>query len=152
MTRVFVGLGSNLGYKRKNIQMAIKKLNRDGIRVGKCSKIYQTAPYGVRVQPSFLNAVVELETEFTPRELLRVLKNIEKDLGRCHRGRWQAREIDLDILFYGQLILEDKDLSIPHYDFPNRYFVLRPFLDIDPNFIHPVFKKTIKELYEQLRG
>jgi len=102
-------------------------------------------------QDSFLNGVAKIETNLTPEDLIKELLLIEKQLDRVRERRWGPRTIDLDIIFYDDLIINEKDLVIPHKDMENREFVLKPLCDIDENFIHPVLKKSIRELYDRLK-
>ncbi len=149
--RVFLGLGSNIGKKRKNLLNAIELLkNHPKIYVKDTSKFYSSPPYGFEEQESFINCVVEILTDLTPDELIVELKNMERVLGRRPTFRWGPRVIDIDILFYENLIIEKKNLIIPHPDIQNRAFVLVPMAEIASEFIHPVFNKTIYQLMNEL--
>ena len=150
--RVFIAIGSNLGNTEKNILDAINDLIEEGIDVKKVSSIIETEPYGVEEQPKFLNCVVECFTTLSPKELLTLLLDIERRLGRVRTLRWGPRTIDLDIIFYDDLVIDEPDLKIPHPDMQNRFFVLKPLSKIAGDFVHPVFKKTVKELLEDLGG
>lgn len=151
MKKVFLSLGSNQGNRFKNILEAILKINQmPSTRLEKFSSIYETEPYKIEGQQKFLNLVLSISTSLSPFELYQNLLTIEKDLGRKTKGDLQPREIDIDILFYDDEIIDTPDLKIPHYDLHNRKFVLIPFVEIEPDFIHPVFKKSIKELLSQL--
>ncbi|MCM8765945.1 MAG: 2-amino-4-hydroxy-6-hydroxymethyldihydropteridine diphosphokinase [Candidatus Omnitrophica bacterium] len=143
----YIGIGSNLGDRRKNIKRAISLLRKDKkIKFLRSSKIYETKPIGPP-QRKFLNGVLKIKTDYSPLDLLRKLKNIEHILGRRKTSlRWGPRCIDLDILFYNKLILNTKELTIPHPEIPKRFFVLKPLNEISPLFKHPLLKKTIKEL------
>lgn len=151
MKLVFLSLGSNKGNRFQNLIFAILKISQlSSTKIKKMSSIYETEPYGVRNQNKFLNIVISILTSLSPAELQRKLASIERELGRKTKGDLQPREIDIDILFYDDEIIQQTDLQIPHYDLHNRRFVLIPLLEIEPNFIHPVFKKTIKELLSQV--
>ena len=114
------------------------------------SSIYETEPEGYEDQDWFANAVAKIETALPPRELLRLLKEIEKTIGRRESVRWGPREIDLDLLLYDQLCLEDSDITIPHPRMHQRDFVLRPLADIAADAVHPVFGKSVAELLATL--
>jgi len=143
--RVFLSLGSNLGNRGKNLAEAIQCLSRQ-TEVIQTSSIYETDPWGFEDQPKFFNQVVEVQTASTPTELLAFLKEIEVELGREKTFRMGPRIIDLDILFYDDLVLTSNPLTIPHPALIQRAFVLIPLAEIAPDLIHPESKKTIKEL------
>ncbi|APQ76168.1 TPA: 2-amino-4-hydroxy-6-hydroxymethyldihydropteridine diphosphokinase [Clostridium botulinum] len=151
MHTAYVAFGSNMGEKENYIKRALEKIEERGMKIIKVSSIYETEPYGVLDQDSFLNGVVKIETNLTPEDLIGELLNIEKQLDRVRERRWGPRTIDLDIIFYDDLIINEKDLVIPHKDLENREFVLKPLCDIDENFIHPVLKKSVRELYDELK-
>lgn len=144
---VFLGLGANMGDKKKNLEKAIGQLKEkiSGIQV---SKSYETEPWGYKNQDKFLNAAMYGTTPLDPDELLKFIKIMEKEVGRIERFKWGPREIDIDILFYDDLVYKNNSLTIPHPFLQERKFVLEPLMDLDPNFIHPVYKKTIRQLYE----
>ncbi|HGG0417590.1 2-amino-4-hydroxy-6-hydroxymethyldihydropteridine diphosphokinase [Clostridium botulinum] len=151
MHTAYVAFGSNIGEKENYIKRALEKIEEREIKIIKVSPIYETEPYGVLDQDSFLNGVVKIETNLTPEDLIEELLHIEKQLDRVRERRWGPRTIDLDIIFYDDLIINEKDLVIPHKDMENREFVLKPLCDIDENFIHPVLKKSVRELYDRLK-
>ncbi|APH15344.1 2-amino-4-hydroxy-6-hydroxymethyldihydropteridine diphosphokinase [Clostridium sporogenes] len=151
MHTAYVAFGSNIGEKENYIKRALEKIEEREIKIIKVSPIYETEPYGVLDQDSFLNGVVKIETNLTPENLIEVLLDIERQLDRVRERRWGPRTIDLDIIFYDDLIINEKDLVIPHKDMENREFVLKPLCDIDENFIHPVLKKSVRELYDRLK-
>ncbi|MCC5426590.1 2-amino-4-hydroxy-6-hydroxymethyldihydropteridine diphosphokinase [Clostridium botulinum] len=151
MHTAYVAFGSNIGEKENYIRKALEKIEERKMKIIKVSPIYETEPYGVLDQDSFLNGVVKIETNLTPEDLIGELLNIEKQLDRVRERRWGPRTIDLDIIFYDDLIINEKDLVIPHKDMENREFVLKPLCDIDENFIHPVLKKSVRELYDRLK-
>lgn len=143
---VVIALGSNLGDRRENLEDAIRMMNEKAGTVTKRSEILETKAYGYTDQDDFLNMAVLLETALLPYELLDVLHEIENDLARRRTLRWGPRTIDLDIIFYGDLILNDQDLTIPHPDYRNRDFVLTPLLDIVPDFPDPVTGQKVCEI------
>ncbi len=150
LKRVFIAIGSNLSDREKNIKKAKSLMGKNGIKIVKTSSIIETEPYGLKEQPFFLNCVVECETALTPEELLRVLQSIEKELGRIRKVKWGPRTIDLDIIFYGNMVINKIGLVIPHPDMQNRIFVLKPICEIAPYFIHPVLRKTVKSILKKL--
>ena len=145
MSIVYLALGTNLGDRPANLRAAMEALSPE-IKVLAESKVYETPPWGYETQPAFLNMAVKCETALEPESLLKRLKQLEVQLGREQSFRWGPRLIDIDILFYNDLILESESLTIPHPRLHERAFVLVPLADIAPDFIHPVLKKTIKEL------
>ena len=149
--RCFVALGSNLGDKQTYLDGAVEALRMDpGIRIKQVSTYLVTAPYGGVQQDDFLNGAVELETLYDPQELLDRLHDIEMDAKRERLVHWGPRTLDLDILFYDDLVQDDPTLTLPHPDMQNRDFVLRPMAELAPNFLHPVFHKTIGQLLKEL--
>jgi len=131
MAVCYLGIGSNLGNRRENIKKALDYLKKTkGIKIEKSSRIYETDPIGGPVQGRFLNAAIKIKTSFTPCVLLKILKKIEKDLGRRKGVRFGPRQIDLDILLYGNKIIKRRDLVIPHLRMFTREFVLRPLREI----------------------
>ena len=148
--KVYLGLGSNLGERRKNIEASLDLLMENpSIRVKKISSLIETEPEGVKKQPFFLNGVVEIETDLSPFLLLKFLKSIEKALGRKSARRWGPRIIDLDILLYSDLIIDDDNLKIPHPLLTERDFVLAPLKEIAPEAIHPILGKKIQEISQK---
>lgn len=145
MSDAFIALGSNIGDRQNYLKRALDLLKKSG-RILSVAGIYESTPYGYQAQPPFLNSIVALETNLQPQNLLSKLKGIEAQLGRVDRGRWKAREIDLDIIFYDDLRMATSDLIIPHPDFQNRRFVLEPLADVAPDFISPIHQKTVTEL------
>jgi len=146
MVAVYIGLGSNIGQRKKNILRALKLLSKEGrIKVIKKSSVYETRAVGPR-QRNFFNSVVKAKTGLSPNETLKELKKIEKIMGRKKTRRWGPRIIDLDLLFYGDKVIETKGLTVPHKEIRNRQFVLDPLCEIAPGFVHPVFGKTIRRI------
>ncbi|MDP3049288.1 MAG: 2-amino-4-hydroxy-6-hydroxymethyldihydropteridine diphosphokinase [Thermodesulfovibrionales bacterium] len=146
MVIAYISIGSNLGDREENCRQAIKLIEKNGIVVKKQSLMYETEPWGVKDQPKFINMAIEAETDKKPEELLRVLEEIEKEIGRTETVKWGPRVIDLDILFYDDLILKTPDLEIPHPLLHEREFVLKPLCEIAPDKKHPVTGKTVKEM------
>jgi 2-amino-4-hydroxy-6-hydroxymethyldihydropteridine diphosphokinase len=146
MAKVYIGIGSNVGNREENVARALTLLAERGVRVLRNSSVHETKPWGVAEQPLFLNMVIEAETPLNPREVLRQLKSIEEDMGRVEAGRWGPRIMDLDILLYDDLILDEPGLVIPHPLLHERDFVLTPLLEIAPDARHPLLKKTIREI------
>jgi 2-amino-4-hydroxy-6-hydroxymethyldihydropteridine diphosphokinase len=146
----FVALGSNVGDREKNLKTAVEKLETKNNKVVLKSNIYKTEPYGEVKQDDFYNAVVGILTPFQPLALLNVLKTIEIEMGRTKTEKWGPRVIDLDIIMYGEYVIDDKDLKIPHPDFRNREFVLKPMTEIGRMMVDPVTEKTVAELYTEL--
>ena len=152
MSKVWIALGSNMGEGRKNLDLAIKMMNERGVLVEKVSTYIETEPYGYTEQDNFVNAVCIAETKLSPRELFDVLLKIELDMGRVRIIKWGPRIIDLDILFYEDLIIDEEDLKVPHIEIQKRSFVLEPMNEISPDKIHPVFKKTVHQLLLDLNS
>lgn len=149
--QVFVGIGSNLGDRKRNIRLAFGLLGQlSGTVVAHQSPLYENDPVGGPPQGAFLNGVIELQTTLDPRTLLTLLKGIEKNLGRKDDGvHWGPRVLDLDILLYERLVLDIGDLKIPHPLMHEREFVLRPMMEIAPMAYHPVLMQTVRELWRQ---
>lgn len=173
MNKVFLGLGANLGDRGANLQRALVDLERWGVKILQSSSIYETEPVGNKNQPWFYNMAVRAGTDLRPEDLLKVISVIELGLGRKRESQdqWQGREvrirlgrkssedsgkivekdsgprpIDIDILFYENEIIDLPDLQIPHPGIEKRKFVLIPFAEIVPDFVHPVLKKSVKQL------
>ena len=148
----YIGMGSNVGNKLLQCQKAISEILRiDRHRLLAQSSFYKTQPFGYTAQDWFVNGVIKIETDLEADELLRSLKEIESRLGRQKTVRWGPRVIDLDILFYDEEQIRSEELQIPHPRLHDRQFVLVPLAEIDPHLIHPVLKKTIQHLLNQLQ-
>lgn len=151
MAIAYLGLGSNLGDRKKNLDNAIDTLqSQNDINVKERSTIHETKPYGKVDQPNFLNMCVSIETRMSPLTLLETLLGIEHSLGRVRSEVWGPRIIDIDILLYEDLELELDDLSIPHHEMHKRQFVLDPLSEIAGEVKHPGFDMTINELRRKL--
>jgi len=149
---VYLALGSNLGDRRSNLEAAIARL-APAVRVTARSAVYETAPMYVADQPAFLNMAVQGETELAPDALLAHLKGIEAALGRAAGGvRFGPREVDLDILLYGDEVLATPVLEVPHPRMAERAFVLRPLADVAAGVRHPVLGRTIAEMLAEVPG
>lgn len=149
---IFLSAGSNLGNKNENILNAFDlMLESNVINSGEISSLYSSEPVGISEQPWFVNAVISGYTYFSPEYLLYILKSTEYLLGRKIRPRWHEREIDIDILFYENMIIKSNNLEIPHQSMHLRRFVLVPFAELSPTFIHPIFQKSIMELLDECK-
>ena len=150
--RAFLGLGSNVGVREQYLQNAVRELT--GLRETRIvwtSSVYDCEPYGNPDQSNFLNAVVELETTLAPAALHAEAKGIEQRLGRTGSVRWGPREIDIDILVYDGLVVDDESLKVPHPEIEKRKFVLVPLREIAPDLVHPVNGMTVEELARTCR-
>lgn len=145
----YLSLGSNVGNRKEMINKAKKELVKLKINVDKESAFYLTDPVGKTDQEKFLNQVIRIRTSLEPLKLLIFIKNIEAKLGRTSSEKWGPREIDIDILFYNDIIMRADQLVIPHPEVQNRRFVLVPMKEIAPDLVHPVMKKDIKSLLEE---
>ncbi len=143
---VYLSLGSNIGNRLKNIQTAIKLLKEIGFDIIKISSIYETSPWGITEQLSFLNLVIKGKTNLFPEELLKEIKRIEKEIGRKPTQKWGSRTIDIDILFYDKKVLKSKTLVVPHPQLHKRKFILIPLKEISPRLSHPLIKKTVSQM------
>jgi len=149
-TIAYIGIGSNLGTPEKNCIEAIEKISSTkNIKIISRSSFYQTEPFGGVQQDWFINSAVKIKTDLLPMNLLSALLNIESVMGRSREEKWGPRLIDLDLLFYDNLILRKKGLTLPHPEIQKRKFVLIPMDEIAENFIHPTLKKTIKTLLQE---
>ena len=151
MAKAYIGIGSNLGDKQKNISRAVKLLNKKCKILNK-SSLYETEPIGFKNQYWFLNCAVGVQTELSPQKLLSFLKSIENSMGRINFMKNGPRIIDLDIIFYGNKIINTSNLIIPHPRLHERLFVLRPLKEIYPELVHPIYKKSVKELMEYVKN
>jgi 2-amino-4-hydroxy-6-hydroxymethyldihydropteridine diphosphokinase len=147
--KVYLGLGANLGDRQGNLLRAVELLSQWG-QIEELSSLYESEPVGYLEQPPFLNAVCELTTTLTAEELLAVVKNIESALGRTPSFRNAPRPIDIDILFYGEQVMNSPHLTVPHPGLEERAFVLVPLAEIAPDLVHPVSGITVREMMERL--
>ncbi|HLP04062.1 MAG TPA: 2-amino-4-hydroxy-6-hydroxymethyldihydropteridine diphosphokinase [Paludibacter sp.] len=148
MHQIYLGLGTNLGDKNKNLDAAIKALSHTIGKVVKVSSYHASEPWGFESMHSFLNAAACIESEFSPEEVLQLVKRIEKEAGRKRKSGngYEDRPIDIDILFYDDVIIDLPELKIPHPHIADRDFVLTPLSEIAPDLVHPVLKRKIKDL------
>jgi len=143
----YIGIGSNVGVQINKIDYAIELIDSNPYcEVEIVSSIYESAPYGDVEQGEFFNAVIKIKTYFEPKDLFYFLKSVEMQVGRKVTTKWGPREIDLDILFFNDLIYSDNEITIPHKDLLNRDFVLVPLSEIAPELIHPSMNKKISEI------
>jgi 2-amino-4-hydroxy-6-hydroxymethyldihydropteridine diphosphokinase len=149
MEIIFLALGSNIENRKQHVETAITLL-REKVYDITVAPLYETKPRYFEDQQNFLNTVLRGFTDLQPRELLQFTKTVQQEVGRVERFRYGPREIDIDILFYDNKVYKDEELEIPHPRLQERDFVLQPFADLNPNFLHPVLKKTIKELLDTL--
>lgn len=145
MVKAFISIGSNSGNREKNIVRAVTVLGNH-FDLKSRSSVYEAEPIGYMYEEWFLNAVVEIDTKLEPEQLLRMLQMIEDQFGRNRMIKYGRVTMDLDILFYGDKIMERFDLQVPHTKIPDRRFVLTPMAEIAPDFIHPVVKKSMKDM------
>lgn len=130
MTRVYLGLGTNLGTRARNLSQARSRLRQKGVRILRQSRVMESEPWGVTDQPRFLNQVVEAEWSGTARSLLRAIKQVERDMGRVKTRRWGPRVIDVDIVLFGDERIDEKDLVVPHPRIAERDFVVEPLREL----------------------
>ncbi len=150
MEIVYLGLGSNVGNRLENLTHAITQIEKiPQTTITKKSNIYETEPVGVETQENFFNTTIEIKTELSVEQLYQHLKTIEKNLGRKHRERWGPREIDIDILLFGNHTIETELITVPHKELHKRQFVLTPLQEIAKDCIHPIFQKTITTLQQE---
>jgi 2-amino-4-hydroxy-6-hydroxymethyldihydropteridine diphosphokinase len=147
--RIFLLLGTNLGNRRGNLQLAIDEIEQSIGGIQARSSVYQTAAWGKLDQPEFYNQVVEVETSVLLTELLEIILGIETKLGRERKEKWGERLIDIDILLAGESIIQTERLTIPHSQLANRRFTLVPLAEIASDVVHPVLQKSIMTLLQE---
>ncbi|TVM03556.1 MAG: 2-amino-4-hydroxy-6-hydroxymethyldihydropteridine diphosphokinase [Candidatus Brocadia sp. WS118] len=152
MIPVYIGLGSNIGNREENLYTAYGHLIAiRGIQPVRCSRFYETVPVGGPPQPMFLNAALEVKTSLSPHELLERFQSIEALMGRVRTVTWGPRLIDIDLLLYGDTIIDEERLKIPHPLMHMRLFVLEPLVEIASTVVHPQLQKTVLQLYRELQ-
>lgn len=150
MQTVYLLLGSNLGDRKTYLKEALLQLQESVGRIIRTSSIYETQSWGIADQPDYLNQVVEMETLFLPDKILEKTQKIEEILHRERTKKWDSRTIDIDVLFYGEEVVDLPQLKIPHPQIQNRLFTLVPLDELIPNFLHPILNKTIQELRQEV--
>lgn len=153
--KVYLGLGTNLGDKEGNLRIALQKIEERIGNLVSLSAFYATAPWGFSSDNSFLNAVLCADTDLAPMEVLRMTQAIEREMGRVHKsvnGLYSDRVIDIDLLIYEDLVLCSDELTLPHPLMAGRRFVMEPLAEIAPGVVHPLLRRTMKELLEDLNG
>jgi 2-amino-4-hydroxy-6-hydroxymethyldihydropteridine diphosphokinase len=149
VAKAYIGIGTNMGDRHRNLERAVELLPSDGVVVESLSGIYETEPWGFDSETSFLNMAASLETDFSPEELLKYLLSVEVMMGRIREGKgYSARVIDIDLLFYDNLVIETPLLKLPHPLLHKRFFVLKPLNDIAPNLKHPLLGLTVAEMLQ----
>ena len=151
MIRVFLLLGSNLGDRSAYLKEAIAHISKDIAPVLNISSVYETQSWGKTDAPDYLNQVIELETSLSARTVLEKILKIETILGRKREEKWGSRTLDIDILFYGQDIINEPDLQVPHPELHKRRFTLEPLAEIAASMIHPIINKNILQIKNELK-
>ncbi|MDO4953153.1 MAG: 2-amino-4-hydroxy-6-hydroxymethyldihydropteridine diphosphokinase [Synergistaceae bacterium] len=149
MHKAWLSLGSNEGDRTEMLLQALEML-ADIFEITEESRVYETEPWGITDQPKFLNMCIGIETELGAYEVLEKINEIEAMLGRLRKTRWGQRTIDIDIVFFEDKVIAGEKLTIPHKYMHERAFVLVPLNDIAPDFVHPLLKKTVKEMLDEL--
>ena len=155
MAIVYLSLGSNLGDRVGYLQQAAGIIGMlEDTKIIATSSFYETEPWQMPTDNWFVNAIVQISTSYTPEKLLKECQRIESKLGRnhSHQDHYEDRTIDIDILFYDDVVMNTEELVIPHKYFHKRAFMLVPMLEIAQDFVHPIYKKTVAELYDELEN
>ena len=139
-------LGSNLGNKKINLSTARDHISKSVGAILRTSSLYKSEAWGITEQPSFLNQVLQIETILNPQQLLKEILNIELKMSRIRNGKWKERIIDIDILYYDDIVIEETSLTVPHPEIPNRKFTLIPLCEIAPEEIHPILNISNTEI------
>ena len=151
MKIAYLSLGSNLGDREASLQEAVDRLHSLGTKVKRVSPVYETAPRDMITQPAFLNAVVEIETQLFPMQLLSLVMRIEREMGRKRIVAKGPRLIDVDVIAYGAFTVSTPQLQIPHPRMHERRFVLEPLAELAPEWRHPASRQTVREMLAQVR-
>ncbi|HET6996116.1 MAG TPA: 2-amino-4-hydroxy-6-hydroxymethyldihydropteridine diphosphokinase [Chitinophagaceae bacterium] len=146
MNRAYLLTGTNMGERERNLETAREWIETECGRIDHLSSLYETAAWGKTEQPAFLNQALEIQTSLNAAQLIRHILKIEKKMGRVREEKYGPRLIDIDIIFFDSEIITTSFLKVPHPEMQNRRFVLVPLNEIAPDFIHPILKKTVKEL------
>jgi len=149
MANIFLHTGSNIGDRRENLETANRMVNDTIGTIIRYSNIYETAAWGLKDQDDFLNQAIEVVTELSPEEVLKEIQAIEKNMGRVKIKKWGRRLIDIDILFFESVVINTDRLTIPHPFLQERNFVLAPLSELIPEFIHPVLKRSVHQLFAE---
>lgn len=149
MNGIYLIIGGNLGDRLALIEDCKQKIEKEIGSIKKSSSIYESESWGETDNPNYLNQVLFVESKYDAKKALAIALEIEKDLGRTRDKKWESRLIDIDILFFNDEIIDEKDLKVPHPHLQNRKFVLVPLNEIASNFVHPVLKKNVKVLLDE---
>ena len=149
MNLVYLSIGTNLGNKIENLKNAISRLSSI-VTIDSISSVYETEPLNVQKQDNFLNIAIEVQTNFPPLELIEKLKKIESEMGRVLSESNKPRIIDIDIIFYNSIILDEVRIQVPHPRAHKRAFVIFPIMDLNPAFVHPILNKSLMEISKNL--
>lgn len=150
--RAYLSLGSSEGNRKEYLERALKMLDETlGVTVKKISSFIETEPYGGVAENKFLNCAAEVETFLSPQRLLKEIHRIERECGRVRKKRWGDRTLDIDVIFFGKLRVDENDLTIPHPEYFKREFVLKPLSEIAPDFVCPLKCKKVEEIYKNLK-